>query len=184
MKKLTNLLIFSTIIFFCLFTYIYIRNFNNFGYIVLFDTIPLYKHISHDDNIWLTGMLVFYALVNVSVFVGYFLYHFIIYKNIYCFDFTYQPNFKIIPTTLASWIWLTSFDILLEMVLYGKHVKFRSLTGININYFDTKFTNQPIFSDKNSMWILLIILFVFFVFIKYVYPPLKELLIEAKNRSH
>lgn len=183
MEQLKRLLLFSSVIMLGLMMYIYVRNYEQYGYIVLFHQIPLYKHLRHFDNLWLTGMFSFYALVNVSVFVGYFLYHYIIYKNIYCFKFKYNPKFRIIPTAITIWIWLSSFILLFEIALYGPGNKFRSMLGININYFNDQFTNQLVFSNKDHVWILLVIISAILIFIKYGYFKIKQYIIEYQKEK-
>lgn len=174
MKRLRHLMFLSIGIMCILMLYIYVRNYNQYGYIVLFKQIPLYKHYENNFNIWLTGMYTMFSLVSMSVFVGAFLHHFIMHKDIYFIKFDPNERSSIIIDSLVLWLWLISFSILLEVGLYGPGHKFRSIVGININYFNSQFTNQLIFSWQNNSWISLIIIFGLLFCLKYLYPWLKR----------
>lgn len=174
MKQLRQLMLVSIIITISLMIFIYLRNLNQFGYIVLFRQIPLYKHITPTSNIWLTGIISFFALVSMSVFVGAFLYHYIMYKNIYFLRFSKKERLPIITTALTLWLWLISFSVLTEMALYTPGHKFRSLVGININYFNHEFYPHHLFESTNLSWIWLIIITLLLIIYKYGIPYLKQ----------
>lgn len=174
MKQLRQLMLVSIIITISLMIFFYLRNLNQFGYIVLFRQIPLYKHITPTSNIWLTGIIPFFALVSMSVFVGAFLYHYIMYKNIYFLHFSKKERLPIITTALTLWLWMISFSVLTEMALCGPGQKFRSLVGININYFNREFYPHHLFESTNHSWIWLIIITLLLIIYKYGIPYLKQ----------
>lgn len=183
MKQLRQLMLVSIIITISLMIFIYLRNINQFGYIVLFRQIPLYKHITPTSNIWLTGIISFFSLVSMSVFVGAFLYHYIMYKNIYFLHFSKKERLPIITTALTLWLWIISFSVLTEMALYTPGHKFRSLVGININYFNHEFYPHRLFGSSNRSWILLRIITLSLVIYKYGIPYLKKRLKESRNQE-
>ena len=183
MKQLRQLMLVSIVITACLMIYIYLRNLNQFGFIVLFRQIPLYKHLTPTSNIWLTGLVAFFSLVSMSVFVGAFLYHYIMYKNIYFLRFSKNERLPIITTAITLWLWMISFSVLIEMALYSPGHKFRSLVGININYFNQEFYPHHLFGSSNHSWILLIIITLLLVIYKYMTPFLKQKLKDRQKQD-
>ena len=162
MNKLKKLMYVSIAISIAILTVIYIRNYNNQGYIIMFDYIPLYKRdVSHNE--WLTGTYLLIAMVSVSVLLGNVIYNIIINRTL-IFNIKENKKLNIITTSLVLWYWLVNFIIILETSLYPRVTHFTSILGIKFEYWrDGEITKKLMvdYIPNLLLWFVIILVLVF-----------------------
>ena len=162
MNKLKKLMYVSIAISIAILTVIYIRNYNNQGYIIMFDYIPLYKRdVSHNE--WLTGTYLLIAMVSVSVLLGNVIYNIIINRTL-IFNIKENKKLNIITTSLVLWYWLVNFIIILETSLYPRVTRFTSILGIKFEYWrDGEITKKLMvdYIPNLLLWFVIILVLVF-----------------------
>lgn len=164
MNKLRKLMWSSIIITIMILLLIYIRNYNNQGYIVMFDYIPLYKRTGN-HNEWLTGIYLLISMVSVSVLLGNVIYNLIINKTLLC-KMKGDRKLDIFNTSLVLWYWLVNFIIILETSLYPRVTRFTSILGIKFEYWRNgevtkKLMSQYVFDLFTWFIAVLIIVYVY-----------------------
>lgn len=162
MNKLKKLMYVSIAISIAILAIIYIKNYNNEGYIIMFDYIPLYKReVNHNE--WLTGIYLLIAMVSVSVLLGNVIYNIIINKTL-IFNIKENNKLNILTTSLVLWYWLINFIIILETALYPRVTRFTSILGIRFEYWHDGEITKKLMIDYIPdllIWFVSILLLVF-----------------------